>query len=833
MSEFRKIYESEAMAAYHVRRDSPWTLVLFESGGLTGQYVQPLRSFVGESDLSVVTVIAHRRSWYPKAETLPCLSAIRETLGNEKIVTYGSSMGGYAAIKYASALGARHAIASAPQFTIDPSVIKLKPDPYVGYFDPDLHAGMEIAAPDARCAVDLIFDPTHPNDSEHAREIAKRVPCRLTHIRHAGHALETLFSGPNGLQEMIGNFLAGDLTAIVETARRNKRRSVYFHLQLYHALSDRKPTAAAWALGEALRLPAVGTSDKLARADAHMKLGQPQNATADLRDAYEAATRDPVRGVLALALADALAVMGQVGEAATWLRTAFGHAPDDDAVATRLAAALTREDGLAEAEVLLLDSIRKNDRPRAHFTLSQVLARQGKLDAAIAAALRAYTITPTSYTWRSHLAALLSRAGREVETEALLIGALHAIGDGGCWFGWSRHLLAKGRPAEALKAAQRAISLQPSWMALRQHLAMLLVKSGRADEALMLCHDSVRHWHGGGVALIQLAEVQEQTGQLTEAAASIRKAVADEPAIPGHRAALLEFLLRNGDLDGAAEIATAAEQAACLPNFTFLVALAKLKDKQGDSEGAIEAERRALALSPDNAAIHGSLARRLLQTGRPIEAEAPAREALRLKPNVAWVHRTLVDVLDRSGKRVQAIKACREAVAVHPSAADLRSRFAELLIADDRMDEAAMEIHAALDAGLATVGLYMAQGKALSAQGDLAGAIEAIQAGLAIAPGNAGSHGLLARYLLQAGRQDEAEINAREAVRLQPKAVSLQRILSSVLESQGKIVEAIEVWKTAAALAPNLADNAAKLAKLTERLDAERQPHQREAAASE
>ena len=98
--------------------------------------------------------------------------------------------GGYAAIKYASVLDVRRALAFAPQFSIDPNVIRNRTDPYIAYFNPLLNSGMEISSSDSKCPVDIILDPLQENDREHLENIRRRVSCRVISVPHAGHALQ-------------------------------------------------------------------------------------------------------------------------------------------------------------------------------------------------------------------------------------------------------------------------------------------------------------------------------------------------------------------------------------------------------------------------------------------------------------------------------------------------------------------------------------------------------------------------------------------------------------------------------------------------------------------
>ncbi len=74
----------------------------------------------------VVFVVDIRRSWWNApglAEAaLDATGGYARAIGAEDVVAIGNSMGGFAAIAFAGALGARRAIAFSPQFSIDPEI---------------------------------------------------------------------------------------------------------------------------------------------------------------------------------------------------------------------------------------------------------------------------------------------------------------------------------------------------------------------------------------------------------------------------------------------------------------------------------------------------------------------------------------------------------------------------------------------------------------------------------------------------------------------------------------------------------------------------------------
>ena len=101
---------------------------------------------------------------------------VRELLDRfDEILTYGSSMGGYAALRFANLLGATHALAFSPQFTIDPRHVPLDPR-WQRHYRPEWHDNSQIRRKHVARHSYMVFDPYFPYDRWHADLIARR--CR-------------------------------------------------------------------------------------------------------------------------------------------------------------------------------------------------------------------------------------------------------------------------------------------------------------------------------------------------------------------------------------------------------------------------------------------------------------------------------------------------------------------------------------------------------------------------------------------------------------------------------------------------------------------------------
>ena len=82
------------------------------------------QGFLHSREIDAIHVIARENDWYQYAEMADAMAAVHAaTRVYARVVTYGSSMGAYAAIRLAGLAGAHVAVALSPQFSIDPAIV--------------------------------------------------------------------------------------------------------------------------------------------------------------------------------------------------------------------------------------------------------------------------------------------------------------------------------------------------------------------------------------------------------------------------------------------------------------------------------------------------------------------------------------------------------------------------------------------------------------------------------------------------------------------------------------------------------------------------------------
>ncbi|MFW1860189.1 hypothetical protein ACG9HZ_16925, partial [Acinetobacter defluvii] len=86
----------------------------------------------------VVGIMPNQQSWFPASSMLALLEQLQPILKQfKKIVGYGGSMGGYAAIKYSKSLQMTRVVAMVPQYSLDPNEVEDKR--YTDFYDATLN----------------------------------------------------------------------------------------------------------------------------------------------------------------------------------------------------------------------------------------------------------------------------------------------------------------------------------------------------------------------------------------------------------------------------------------------------------------------------------------------------------------------------------------------------------------------------------------------------------------------------------------------------------------------------------------------------------------------
>ncbi|MCA1592032.1 MAG: tetratricopeptide repeat protein [Acidobacteria bacterium] len=246
--------------------------------------------------------------------------------------------------------------------------------------------------------------------------------------------------------------------------------------------------------------------------------------------------------------------------------------------------------------------------------------------------------------------------------------------------------------------------------------------------------------------------------------------------------------------------------------------------KLGRVEEAVNAERAALKLDDKNFTAHYQLGRFLMRLGgkeRQTEAAAHLRRALELDPRQYDVRFELVAVYRELGDRAQASNQLDFLWDARPS--DPRVFYTSALLATDRddLDAAIKDLQEALRRDPTFFSAWQDLGVAYMKLRRWNEAVVTFNELSRLRPDAVDAAYLQALSLFNAGRVEEAEREARRALRLNAGAVEAHTLLGVILASRGNAnAEAIEALSQAAALNPKLGRAYALAGRYAEAADA-------------
>ncbi len=306
-------------------------------------------------------------------------------------------------------------------------------------------------------------------------------------------------------------------------------------------------------------------------------------------------------------------------------------------------------------------------------------------------------------------------------------------------------------------------------------------------EAIRLNPRDERSW-------VALVRTLDQTGRLTEAEQAVRSAIAALPDAGALRWQLAAFAARQArtvDAD-AVQILAIDRYVPLAGRGDLSVSLARFARTQLDYERAIAVLEQAIALAPNNIAVHKALGRAYVDEGREDEGYVEFVVALMLDPDdeetrlaLARVHLAAgradraVAILERpaaSGNR-DAVRALGEALVRTGKTAEGEKRLQEA----ERLQAEAVEGERRQRAA-ATLTL---QAEVRMTERDYAGAIDLWQQIVTTRRDSASTHQRLADALVAAKRFDEAAAAYRTAISLNAGAEAHRR-LADVFDALGR-----------------------------------------------
>ncbi|MFZ2488188.1 MAG: tetratricopeptide repeat protein [Anaerolineae bacterium] len=484
--------------------------------------------------------------------------------------------------------------------------------------------------------------------------------------------------------------------------------------------------AARAMLEEGLALPGGHAELLTAQADLLVAEGLNVERTAQAVQAYEAAQQiNPAYWLASAHLAQLYLTQGRASAALVQVEAAAQRWPQEASLQAlrgeALAATGRRQDAIAAYRAALdLAGIPAAQQAQLATALGELQLATGSFAAAEQSFQRALTSQTDDAAARVGLARLYTQLAQR---EAATANAVSAVATDANRFELAR------------SALQTVLDVQPTHVAAQTALGDLYAAYGRADEAISAYQAAVTSDPAqAGQAIARLSALYRRANRNEDALTFFRQVLSDKPGNVAALRALSDAAVAAGQPQTAIE-AFDLFLAQHRNNVDALMAQGSLFTQLGQPEQALTAYRRAAELSAVTGWVQPQLAqaRTLASLGRNEDAET--------------LYRALI----------QQDQDPQQAIGLTGNVPQAYTDLIQLLINQDRGDDAGAVVKQALTNQPTAAAVYLAAGNLSRYQGDTPQALKFYQRALELEPGNTAAQTRVGDLLLQSDNLADAQ----------------------------------------------------------------------------
>ncbi|MCY4119808.1 MAG: tetratricopeptide repeat protein [Acidobacteria bacterium] len=375
-----------------------------------------------------------------------------------------------------------------------------------------------------------------------------------------------------------------------------------------------------------------------------------------------------------------------------------------------------------------------------------------------------------------------------------------------------------GDQPRAVERFERAVELDPTYVAALVRLGELYLDEGRAEDAEPLFEQALAVEPASAPALSGIGRAALARGQTARAIEHLERALAVGPPAwdihynlatayrdAGNPERAEEHLSqRGGDPPEPPDpLMRAYESLLRSPRAYETRGVAAMQD--GRTAEAVEIFREGLAQTPDDASLHQQLGSALFASGDANGAAVELEAALRLDPTQARAHAGLGTLASMGGRQAEAIERFAAAVENDPDYVEARLGLVDAYRAAGRAAEALAELDRAVEIAPGFADVWLARGLMLVQLGRYREARDRLDEARAVHPRHAGLTDLLVRVL--AASPDPAARDGRRALALAEPLLgaapnpTLDATVAMALAAVGRYGEAAERQRRAIAAA--------------------------------
>jgi len=336
------------------------------------------------------------------------------------------------------------------------------------------------------------------------------------------------------------------------------------------------------------------------------------------------------------------------------------------------------------------------------------------------------------------------------------------------------------------------------------------LQKGKPEEALKTMQKAVSQQASSPEAQLAMARFQQRLGNFDEAAASMAKATQlSAAAPPALQSQILTgqaaFDLQRGtgkDALAHAEAAVKAEASA-----GAVAALARAQARVGDAAAALATADRAVQAGPTSGEAHAARGDALLALHRNDDAVAAYRKALEVEPKLTRARVGLASAHLAAGKAAEAEAEARKATEADPKSGEAFAVLGTAILAQnkDNWGKAIAEAQQGAFLDDKNPMVQMAVGQIFELN-NLKQAVEAYKKAIATDPGYIPAQLALVTAQERNGDVAGALVSAQKLVQDLPKSGEAYARHGRLLLRKGDYLGAVAALEKATQLSPNLAE---------------------------
>lgn len=318
----------------------------------------------------------NRNHWYQSPEMIDVIEIVNRMAIGTKVITYGGSMGGFAAVNFAQMLNADLFIALSPLHDVSPGN-RFNDERWKADWAHTRYEYNFIRSGACRSAKGYVFFAKNSPDKVHAEAIMESTASILVPLEYGAHPCSFFLNDTYKLKPLVEEIAKGT-----------------FDLgRFYRVLDERTPETHYPYWRQAMKLRAAGD---VMGADAQTRIAISKKETATLRTL----------------LGDLLLDQGQAGRAEKEHRRAIELKPQDATAHVRLSYAHAAQGDYGLAVSAMQAALKLAPHKSAfHARLGEWHIRNGELKAALKSMQSAAKLAPAAKTPQARIRAILKKIG--------------------------------------------------------------------------------------------------------------------------------------------------------------------------------------------------------------------------------------------------------------------------------------------------------------------------------------------------------------------------------------------------------------------------------------